>query len=110
MSIAIRGLDKLKADIEKIKKLPQAFGNEFLSRVREKTPVDTGRLQAAWALEVNESQKSIDVTNKAVNNEGIPYAVFVEFGTEHTRGYFMLNRTISESSDILRTAKSKVGL
>jgi hypothetical protein len=108
MAITITGLDKFKADTAKVAELAQAFGDEFVARVKEKTPVDTGLLQASWELEVN--PKSILVTNQAVNERGEPYSVYVEFGTEHMPGVFMLNRTIMESADILEVAKAKVGL
>jgi HK97 gp10 family phage protein len=108
MSIAITGIEKIHATAAKIEKLKRAFGEEFLKRVEEKTPVDTGRLKASWTLKIND--KTIQVTNKAINAEGVPYAIFVEFGTIHTRPVLMLNRTIAESTDIMRTAKAKVGL
>jgi hypothetical protein len=108
MSITITGLDKLKASAAKVAELAQAFGDEFVARVKEKTPVDTGLLQNSWELEVN--QKSINVTNQAVNERGEPYSAYVEFGTEHVPGVFMLNRTILEVDDIMNVAKAKVGL
>jgi hypothetical protein len=108
MSIPITGIDQFLGNIAKIDKFAKAFGDEFVTRVREKTPVDTGRLKGSWNLEVND--KTITVTNKAVNDRGQPYAALVEWGTENTRGVFMLNSTIAETADIAKTAKSKVGL
>ncbi len=75
------GLVEFLDNIAKVKKLPKAFGDEFVARVKEKTPVDTGRLQASWELEVNDT--TINVTNTAANERGEPYSTYVEFGTEH---------------------------
>src|ERR1700722_17326375 len=104
--MSITGIEKIHAAAAKIEKLKRAYGEEFVKRVEEKTP--GGRLKASWTLKVND--KTIQITNNAINDEGVPCAGFVEYGTIHTRPVLMLSRTIAESSDIMRTAKAKVGL
>lgn len=104
----VKGLDKLRDKIKRLEKLPTAFGNEFVKRVQDKTPVDTGRLKAAWNLTVEDT--AITVANDARNDKGEPYSAYVEYGTEHTHGAFMLARTEMEKEDILKTARTQVGL
>jgi hypothetical protein len=108
MGIAIKGLNNIQKSIDKIDAYKDEFGKEFLARVKEKTPVDTGRLQAAWELKVNKD--TITVKNPALNDEGEPYAIYVEFGTDKMRGVFMLQRTIAESGDISKVAKMNAGI
>ena len=49
---AIKGLEQFNAKVEKLKKLPQAYGEEMLKRVQQKSPVATGLLKASWVVDV----------------------------------------------------------
>jgi hypothetical protein len=106
--MAIKGLENLQLSIKKMGQLKKAFANEMLKRVKDRTPVRTGILQESWSVEVKKD--SIDMKNDATNEEGEFYVPFVEFGTAHMAGAFMLSTTILESQDILTVAKKNVGL
>ncbi len=54
------------------KEIARGVAEEVFKRVKDRTPVDTGALQAAWTLE--ESGDVITVTN------ALPYAAVVEYG------------------------------
>lgn len=75
-----------------IKGFMQNFADEFLIRVKEKTPVKTGRLQNAWEAEV--TPDLITVSND------VPYAEFIEFGTPTISPFAMLQQTIAEAGII----------
>jgi hypothetical protein len=68
------------------------FADEFAKRLREKTPVDTGALRAAW--DVNPSGNTTLIGNDK------SYASYVENGTEHMQGAHMLKLTLSEKEAI----------
>jgi hypothetical protein len=105
----IKGLDKLLSDIKMVGKLKEEFGKEFLKRVQEKTPVRTGLLKDSWELDTTKAGR-LDLKNTAKNEQGDNYVVFVEFGTMHFTGFFMVSQTILESRDVLKQAKKNVGL
>lgn len=68
------------------------FAEEFITRVRNRTPVDTGRLRAGW--DIGNSGKTVVVVND------VEYASYVEDGTEHMRGAHMLKVTLAEKQAI----------
>jgi hypothetical protein len=103
ISIPLETLAKRSCD-----DLKQAFANEFLDRVKERTPVDTGLLKDSWTITVNKG--SISLKNDAKNSEGQEYVGFREFGTYKMPGAFMVSTTILEKQDILRVAKKNAGL
>jgi hypothetical protein len=105
---AIKGLDQLQRRIEQIKRLPKAFGNEMLKRVKEKSPVRTGLLKDSWVLEV--AAGVMNIKNTAKDEEGELYTPYVEYGTAKAPGQFMLTATVNERGDILKVAKKNVGL
>jgi Bacteriophage HK97-gp10, putative tail-component len=108
MSEYVKGLEGFVETTKKVDKLPQAFADEALRRVKDYTPVRTGQLQNSWDVKVDES--AITVENTAVNAEGEYYGIYVEYGTMYFKGAFMATRTVAEAEDILRIAKRKAGL
>jgi len=64
------------------------FAAAFVAKVRDRTPVDTGRLKAGWETKVRPSEILI-------RNE-VPYAGWVEDGNDYTEGAHMLKTTMSE--------------
>ena len=70
------------------------FADEFEKRVKRRTPVDTGTLRRGWKVKV--TSNSIDVKND------VPYAGYVEDGTEHMAGAHMLKTTVSETAAIAK--------
>lgn len=105
---AIKGLEELQANIEKVKKLEQAFADEFVKRVTDRTPTLTGLLKNSWDIEVKDG--AIELRNKATDEQGDGYASFVELGTWKEAPALMITTTLTEKTDILDTAKKKVGL
>lgn len=79
-----------------------AFTEEFLSRVKRRTPVASGRLQAGWQAESTDTE--ITIANE------VPYAAHVEYGTKNMDPSRMLTTTIAEADDIAVIAARKVGL
>ncbi|MGH6646215.1 HK97 gp10 family phage protein [Aquabacterium sp.] len=93
-------IDYLNSLVVDLDKLPQAFGDEFLKAVKQKTPVESGTLQQGWNLDVE--GPVIEVSNE------VPYAHFVEDGTEKMAPVGMLKATILEAPQILDRAWKKV--
>jgi hypothetical protein len=87
---------------EKIDKFKEEFAKEFLSRVKSRTPVITGRLQRSW--EIVEYKKSIEIQNSA------PYSYYVEYGTPKMAPRGMMRTTIAEKDQITQVARQKAGL
>lgn len=78
------------------------FVEEFMPRVKRRTPVRSGTLQQGWEATVTETAAQI------VNE--VPYAAPVEYGTTHTAPRGMLRSTVEESEQIAQIAFNKVGL
>jgi hypothetical protein len=104
----VKGLEKLIDVTKKITATKQAFAEEFLTRVQNRTPVRTGLLNDSWDMKVKQGR--IELKNDAENEQGQEYVAFVEFGTYKMRGFFMVSLTMMESADILKIAKKNVGL
>lgn len=86
-------IDKVFFDLKtRLRKFPNEFGQEFLSRVRERTPVLTGKLQRDWGYQVKAGV--VEVYNIA------DYASFVEWGTEKMAPRGMLRTTALEVDEI----------
>lgn len=81
------------------------FMDEFLTRVQERTPVDTGFLQKNWEAAVQGDL--IIISNDA------PYAGYIEYGTPRIAPFAMLGQTVAEADVIAEiaaeAAKSKTG-
>jgi len=61
-----------------------------VATVREYTPVDTGRLKAGWQRHGNWLEGSVGIANF------VPYAPYVEFGTEKMAAKRMMQKSIPE--------------
>ena len=72
------------------------FGAIFEERVKRRTPVDTGRLRNGWQAYYSDTDITIE------NN--VPYAGYVEQGTEHFSGAHMLAITMTEIPEIAKIA------
>lgn len=90
---------------ERLKNGKRAIAEGVLERVKEHTPVKTGRLRAAWALEQ-------DGDDYRVSNN-IEYAARVNFGFTGTdslgrhydqNGAHMVEQTLAEIDDIAKKA------
>lgn len=96
-------IDSVMAGLDtKLRKFKQEYGIEFMARVKEKTPVDTGELQGAWGFEMK--AEDISIYNVA------EHAEFVEYGTPKMAPRGMLRATMQEAEDIARVAAEKAGL
>jgi hypothetical protein len=104
----IKGLDEFRMKITQLKKLPQAFADEFVKRVANRTPVLTGQLKESWDMKVKPGV--LELSNTAKNEEGMPYAAYVEFGTWKMAPVLMISTTLLEKNDILKVAKKNAGL
>lgn len=76
------------------------FSKEFVQRVKRRTPVITGRLQAGWETKIT--------PNEILIKNEVEYAGYVEDGTEHMSGAHMLKITKSEIPEISRLAQRKI--
>lgn len=65
------------------------FDQQDVNTIKDKTPVDTGRLRDGWELNDDE-----------IINE-VEYAGYVEYGTIHMPGAFMVERSIPEIQERL---------
>lgn len=108
MSDVVLGFVELLQTVEKLKKLPQEWGNEALRRVQDYSPVATGLLKSSWQLKIEDGVLTLQ--NNAQDAQGVYYAPFQEFGTVHDAPQLFLTRTVEESPAIMKVAKQKVGL
>jgi uncharacterized protein CbrC (UPF0167 family) len=104
----IKGLENFIDVTKKIGQVKQAFADEFLRRVVQRTPVRTGLLKDSWDMAVKRGK--IELKNIAKNEEGDEYVTYVEFGTYKMPGFFMVTLTVIEAEEILQIAKKNVGL
>jgi len=86
----------------KLRKFKEEWGVEFLERVRQRTPVQTGALKGGWGFDMK--AKDISVYNTK------DYAAYVEYGTEKMAPRAMLQTTMLEKELITEVAKQKAGL
>lgn len=86
--------ESIRKDLPDVDDFIQEFADEFLDRVARRTPVRTGRLKAGWDVEVSTDEITVE------NN--VPYAGFVEDGTEFMSGAHMLKTTVSEIDEIAK--------
>ncbi|WP_195238668.1 HK97 gp10 family phage protein [Romboutsia sp. 1001285H_161024_C4] len=103
MNFTIDGLDQLIDQFERaeknvpheISKLTAILGSDLLSRVKDKTPVDTGALKNDWKM------KPLDPFSIVVYNT-IKYANLIEYGHRTRNGYgyvdgvYMLKKSVDE--------------
>jgi hypothetical protein len=88
-----KGLDQIDSMKAKLQALPQYLGQSVVDRVKPRTPVRTGALQADW-------QYAVEDTTLTVGNT-MDYASFVELGTVKMRPVGMLQTTLLEVPQIV---------
>jgi hypothetical protein len=91
--------DKILSQVEVVDAFREEFLKEALKRVKQKTPVLTGRLQAGWKGELTAEEIRI--------NNDVPYAGFVEYGTDRMAPRGMLRATVLETPEITRLAAKR---
>ena len=79
---------------------------DLFTKVKFKTPVDTGRLRAAWGVGVNVLPKGGNEAGMALQTakagdtiyiaNNVEYAVYVEFGTSKMAPRAMVRTTVDE--------------
>ena len=89
----------------------------LFTKIKFKTPVDTGRLRAAWGVGVNVVPKGGNdfaatlATAKAGDRiylaNNVEYAVFVEFGTAKMAPRAMVRTTVDEFQSAVNAAAAK---
>lgn len=99
MSRITKQFQGLKTNLRKFR---HEYSKELLDRVKARTPVITGTLRDGWEYEL--SQKDVAVRNR------VPYASFVEYGTEKMEPRAMLRTTAAEGEEIARVAAERAGL
>lgn len=96
------------------KKFAQTFADDFLTRVKQRTPnpplspnpgsaansPSTGKLRKGWKANVSKTQVTI--------YNDVEYAGYVEDGTEKMNGTHMLKTTAAETPQISQAAYRKV--
>ena len=65
---------------------------EALTKIKARTPVRSGELQASWYIDQMVTNGIVEIT--ILNDQ--PYAIFVEYGTQYMAGVHMLEQTINE--------------
>jgi hypothetical protein len=70
----------------------KAIAKAGFEKIKERTPVQTGELQAAWIYDEAMEQGLIEIV---IENKK-EYVLMVEYGTVYTGGRYMLERTINE--------------
>jgi hypothetical protein len=93
MNTGWKGLDQIDALKAKLQALPAYLGQALVDRVKPRTPVDTGALQADW-------QYAVEGAILTVGNT-MDYASFVELGTVKMRPVGMLQTTLLEVPQIV---------
>lgn len=83
--------------------LVPAFIDEFIPRVRFRTPRVTGKLQEGW-------YGRDEGGGVAYIGNDVDYAPYVEYGTYKMAPRGMLQTTLEESDQILDIARKKAGL
>lgn len=78
------------------------IAGQLLKDVVKRTPVKSGKLASSWkagAIEKDGTTYTITVENNALSDNGVPYAVYVEFGHRTRSGGWVEGRkmlTITE--------------
>lgn len=83
----------------RLRRFKEEFGVEFLERVRQRTPVETGKLQRGWGFTMKQS----DIAIWNIQD----YAAYVEYGTPHMAPRGMLRTTLLEKEEIARVAAER---
>jgi hypothetical protein len=110
MSAAVVDASALDRLVKKLNNFKQEVAEETLRTVQDLSPEDTGQLKKSWTVTLNDSEHEISFENDAVDDQGVPYAGYVEYGTVHMHGHFMVHRTVAQMERIVAVAKQKAGL
>jgi HK97 gp10 family phage protein len=96
-------IDKVMVEINsRSRKLLNEVAMETTQRLKEKTPVRTGRMQRSWGIE--RKQDSIELYNVA------PYSRYVNDGTPTQAPQRIVERTLMEMDNIIEVSKGKAGI
>lgn len=93
-------MNDLAALIMNLKTLVNDVGDETLSRVKDKTPVASGRLRDGWVLDKTDTAFQL--------SNDVPYAGYVEEGTTDNAPVGMLATTVLEIPDMIDQHLNKV--
>ena len=63
-----------------------AWGAEYQRRVQRVTPVDEGHARRGWQLIRDKENLSVTVGNSVKSEDGKPYLVYLEYGTDRIAG------------------------
>lgn len=85
-----------------LRKFKSEFLMEFIARVRQKTPVITGKLQNGWGG--NLKKTAVEIWNT------MDYAEYVEYGTHKMAPRGMLRATLEEVEQITEVARKRAGV
>jgi HK97 gp10 family phage protein len=78
LTIQVKGIDKVRNEISSsYKQLIDALATDLTRELQQKTPVRSGRAQAAWTKSVRD--KDFVIENK------VPYSGYLETGTSKMR-------------------------
>jgi HK97 gp10 family phage protein len=78
LTIQVKGIDKVRNEISSsYKQLIDALATDLTRELQQKTPVRSGRAQAAWTKSVGD--KDFVIENK------VPYSGYLETGTSKMR-------------------------
>lgn len=95
-------MDEFDAINEKLQRFIAEFQGEFVSRVENRTPVQSGNLRNNWVT--TSTQGGFELTNR------MEYASAVEFGTSKMEPRGMIRTTLEEAEVIAEAALRKVNL
>lgn len=77
------------------------FLNKVYDRSQELVPVDTGALKESG--HIYREPRAVVLSYNALNNIGITYAAYVEYGTRTTRAQPYVNPAVQQSMDVFRS-------
>ncbi|TDK63549.1 HK97 gp10 family phage protein [Sapientia aquatica] len=96
-------IDSLFVDLNtRLRNFKKEFAMEFVHRVEERTPVQTGALKGGWVTE--QTQTGFELSNTQ------DYAGYVENGTDKMAPRAMIATTALEMKEIAEVAKQRAGI
>ena len=81
--------------------LPLAIGDAYITKVKQRTPVDTGFLRKSWKIG-DVSGNYVQVINDA------PYAEYIENGTEKMAPRAMAAATTADFDSVIDLARKRI--
>jgi hypothetical protein len=92
-----QGFQAIKKFLEKQEKdAIKGLSFDFLSRVQQLTPVDTGRARAGWRISQGKNENEMIVYN------GVEYVVFLEYGHSRQAPQGMVRVSLAETKNKIR--------